>query len=205
MGYKKLAPWIPTPLPLVYEILHLAGVTPCDILYDLGSGDGRVVVIAARDFCLEKAIGVEIDPELVELARAKARLEGVSDKAVFIEGDFFEISIRDATVVYVYLYRSIIEVLEHKFEKELKPGTRIVTLDFSIPDWIPVLVKRRRDPSDIPRTMYLYIVGLSNYKRATIRETVNTDTLINLKRWLKCSIKCSTQSSKLNKQNRYVG
>jgi len=202
---EKLAPWIPTPLPIVYEILDLAGVTPCDTLYDLGSGDGRVVIIAARDFCLEKAIGIEIDPVLVELARAKARLEGVDSRAVFIEGDFLEVDIKDASIVYAYLYKSIIEKLMYKFEGELKPGTRIVTLDFPVPEWIPVLIRRRRDPLDIPHTLYLYIVGLSNYKQLSFYETVNTDILVNLKKWLRCPVKCDSRADHIHRHRSHSG
>jgi protein-L-isoaspartate O-methyltransferase len=158
----RVAPWIPAPLTAVYAALELAWASPCDVLYDLGSGDGRVIVIAARDFCVRKSVGVEIDPALVEVARAKARMEGVEDRVEVIEGDFFTVTLSDATIVYLYLYKSVNERLRGKLESELRPGTRVVALDFPVPGWLPVRVKRLRDESDILRSIYLYIIGISD-------------------------------------------
>lgn len=158
----KLAPWIPTPIKVVYAALDLAWVGPCDVVYDLGSGDGRVVVIAARDFGAKRAVGVEIDPALVEVARAKARMEHVDDRVEIVEGSLFDVPLGEATVVYIYLYKSINERLRPKLEEELKPGTRVVTVDFPVPGWLPVRIRRLRDEADILRSIYLYIVGISD-------------------------------------------
>jgi SAM-dependent methyltransferase len=158
----QLAPWIPTPIKIVYEALDLAWVGPCDVVYDLGSGDGRVVVIAVRDFKAKRAVGVEVDPALVEVARAKAKMEHVDDRVEIIEDSFFNVYIGEATVVYLYLYKSINEQLKPKLEAELKPGTRVVAVDFPVPGWLPVRIRRVRDESDILRTIYLYMIGISD-------------------------------------------
>ncbi|ABM80145.1 50S ribosomal protein L11 methyltransferase [Hyperthermus butylicus] len=158
----KLAPWIPTPVSVVYAALEAAWAGPCDVVYDLGSGDGRVVVIAARDFCVEKAVGVEIDPALVEVSKAKARMEGVADRVEIIEDSFFNVSLRGATLVFLYLYKSINEQLRPKLEEELEPGARVVTIDFPVPGWLPVRVRRLRDESDILRTIHVYVIGISD-------------------------------------------
>ncbi len=159
---SRLAPWIPAPLRVVYEALELAWAGPCDVVYDLGSGDGRVVVIAARDFHVRRAVGVEIDPALVEVSRAKARMEGVDDRVEIVEGSFFDVPVREATIVYLYLYKSINERLRPKLEEELRPGARVVAVDFPVPGWLPVRIRRVRDESDILRSIYLYLVGISD-------------------------------------------
>jgi SAM-dependent methyltransferase len=155
-------PWIPSPLAAIYRALELAGASSCDVLYDLGAGDGRVVVIAARDFGVSLAVGIEVNPLLAEAARVKAKMDGVADRVRIIEGDFFKTSIAGATIVYMYLYRSVNEALRPKLEQELEPGARVVTLDFPVPGWTPVVVRRIRDEADIPRTIHLYVVGISD-------------------------------------------
>ncbi len=187
-GVSSRAPYIPAPLSVVHAALRAAWVTPCDIVYDLGSGDGRVVVIAARDYCVRKAVGVEIDPVLVEVARAYARIYGVADRVEIIEGDFMEISLEDATLVYIYLYKSINEVLRPKLEAELQPGARVVTVDFPVPGWVPIYVKRLRDEADILRSVHVYIIGISDRHWST-RYAEITSTR-ELEAWLACSRKC---------------
>ncbi len=159
---RLTVPWIPSPLRVVYKALELAWVGPCDVVYDLGAGDGRVVIIAARDFGARRAVGVELDPLLAEAARVKARLEGVEDRVEIVEADFFTVDVSEATVVYLYLYMSVNEALRPKLERELRPGARVVAVDFPVPGWVPVLVRRLRDESDLVRTLRLYIIGLSD-------------------------------------------
>ena len=159
---ERVAPYIPAPLSVVRAALEAAWVSPCDVVYDLGSGDGRVVVIAARDYCVEKAVGVEIDPVLVEAARAYARMYRVADRVEIIEGDFYRVDVSEATVVYLYLYMSINESLRPKLERELRPGARVVTVDFPVPGWLPLYTRRLRDESDILRTIHVYVIGLSD-------------------------------------------
>ncbi|AEM39805.1 Methyltransferase type 11 [Pyrolobus fumarii 1A] len=167
MAREKLAPFIPSPLSVVYEALSLARLSPCDVLYDLGAGDGRVVVIAARDFRVKKAVGVEIDDGLVTIARIRAAEEGVADRVEIIEGDIFEVDVSDATVVYIYMYASINERLADKLERELKPGARVVTLDFPVPQWVPVRIRRVEDEAGRLRSIYLYVRGVSDAKIVT--------------------------------------
>ena len=168
----KLAPWIPTPMRVVRKALELAWVNRCDTLYDLGSGDGRVVVTAAAEYGVRKAVGVEIDDVLAELARANAREKGVADRVLILEEDFFRVPLGEATVVYLYLYMSINEALKPKLEKELEPGARVVTIDFPVPGWTPVRIKRLLDEAGIPRTIRVYMLGISNHPPLSERITV---------------------------------
>ena len=165
---EAAAPYIPAPVSVVRAALEAAWVNPCDRVYDLGSGDGRVVVIAARDYCVEKAVGVEIDPVLVEASRAYARMYGVADRVEIVEGDFYSTSIRGASLVYLYLYRSINEALRPKLERELRPGARVVAVDFPVPGWVPLYVRRLRDEADILRSIHVYVIGLSDTRWAAL-------------------------------------
>ena len=183
----KVAPWIPTPISVVYAALEAAWAGPCDTVYDLGSGDGRAVVIAARDFCVKKAIGVELDPVLVEVSKAKARMDGVADRVEIIEGDFFEVNLRDATLIYVYLYRSINEALRPKLEEELRPGARVVTIDFPVPGWTPLYTRRLRDESDILRTVHVYVIGVSDQRWTRRDEKLPGDARHLLEALARCS------------------
>lgn len=125
-----------TPQPVVTAMLKLAQVTPADIVYDLGSGDGRIVILAAQAFGA-RGVGVEINPRLVTLSRQLARESGVDNRVTFIEGDLFTTDISPATVVTMWLTPSINEQLVPKFLRELHPGTRIVSHQFPIPHWMP--------------------------------------------------------------------
>ena len=126
----------PTRQVIVDAMLQLARVTPDDVVYDLGSGDGRIVVIAAQKYGA-RGIGVELEPRLVEISRQVAREAGVADRVAFIEGDLFTADISDATVVALYLSNSINAQLEPKLRRELRPGTRIVSHQFRIGNWPP--------------------------------------------------------------------
>ena len=162
------APYIPAPVSVVRAALEAAWVNPCDTVYDLGSGDGRVVVVAARDYCVERAVGIEVDPVLVEVSRAYARMYGVADRVEIVEGDFYSTSIRGASLVYLYLYRSINESLRPKLERELRPGARVVAVDFPVPGWVPLYVRRLRDEADILRSIHVYVIGLSDTRWAVL-------------------------------------
>ncbi|MET1101588.1 MAG: class I SAM-dependent methyltransferase [Pyrodictiaceae archaeon] len=155
-------PWIPTPLKVVKRALSEAWVGSCDIVYDLGAGDGRVVVLAVSEFKAMKAVGIEINPVLAEVIRIKAREKGVADKVVVVEDDFMKVGIGEATVVYTYLYKSVNELLRSKFENELSDGARVVTIDFPVPGWIPVKVRRLLDEAGIVRSIYVYVKGVSD-------------------------------------------
>jgi len=124
--------WVPTPQVLVEKMLDMAHVTPRDVVMDLGSGDGRTVIAAARRGAT--GIGVEFNPKMVELSRKNARDAGVSRKATFIEGDLFEADLSKATVITMFLLPQINVKLRPEI-LDLKPGTRIVSNSFTMEDW----------------------------------------------------------------------
>src|SRR5688500_3138662 len=124
--------WVPTPQELVDKMLDMAQVTPQDIVIDLGSGDGRNVIAAAKRGA--RAYGFEFNPDMVALSRRKAHEAGVADRATFIEGDMFEAGISQATVLALFLLPSNLDKLAPKF-LTLKPGTRIVNNTFGITGW----------------------------------------------------------------------
>jgi SAM-dependent methyltransferase len=127
--------WVPTPHALVEKMLDMARVTAQDYVIDLGSGDGRNVIAAAKRGA--KALGVEYNPEMVELARRNAAKEGVADVARFVQGDMFEADISQATVLALFLLPDNLRRLTPKFVEQLKPGTRLVMNGFPIPGWDP--------------------------------------------------------------------
>lgn len=124
--------WVPTPDPLVETMLDIAGVTADDVVMDLGSGDGKTVIAAARRGA--RAIGVEFNPDMVRLSRERAREAGVTARTTFIEGDLFEADLSQATVITMFLLPDINLKLRPKI-LELKPGTRIVSNSFTMGDW----------------------------------------------------------------------
>jgi precorrin-6B methylase 2 len=124
--------WVPTPQELVEKMLDMAKVTPQDIVIDLGSGDGRNVIAAAKRGA--RAYGFEFNPDMVALSRRRAQEAGVADKATFIEGDMFEADISKATVLALFLLPSNLDKLAPKF-LALRPGTRIVNNTFQVTGW----------------------------------------------------------------------
>jgi SAM-dependent methyltransferase len=127
--------WVPTPDGLVERMLRIANVGPADYVIDLGSGDGRIVIAAAKDFGA-RAKGIEFNPDMVALAQQNAAAAGVSDHAEFARGDLYQADLSPATVITMYLLPSINLKLRPKV-LELKPGTRIVSHDFDMGDWKP--------------------------------------------------------------------
>ncbi len=128
--------YVPTPQPVVDAMLELAKVKKGDVLYDLGSGDGRIPITAAREYGI-RAVGIEIDPERIAEANANIAKAGVGDLVTIRSGDLFKADFRDATVVTLYLLDSLNEKLRPKLLSELKPGTRIVSHAFRMGDWEP--------------------------------------------------------------------
>jgi len=126
--------WVPTPQALVDKMLDMAKVTPKDYVIDLGSGDGRTVITAAKRGA--KALGIEYNPDMVELSKKNAAKEGVSDKASFVKADLFESDFSQAQVITMFLLSSINMKLRPKI-LDLKPGTRIVSNTFDMADWKP--------------------------------------------------------------------
>lgn len=130
-------PFVPTKQEVVEAMLALAQTKPTDVVYDLGCGDGRIVITAAQKFGA-RGVGVEIDPALVAEAQANARKAGVADRTQFRLEDLFKTDIRDATVVALYLLPEMMERLKFTFRAQLKPGARIVAHEFGMGgDWPP--------------------------------------------------------------------
>lgn len=128
--------FVPTPEQVVEGMLKLAKVGPKDVVYDLGCGDGRTVIMAAQKFGA-RAVGIDIDPERIAESTANAKTAGVTGKVKFIQGDLFEADIHEATVVTLYLLTTLNIKLRPKLWRELKPGTRVVSHAFDMGDWQP--------------------------------------------------------------------
>jgi SAM-dependent methyltransferase len=129
-------PYVPTPWVIVDEMLKLADIRGEDLVYDLGSGDGRLVITAAKRFGA-RGVGVELQTELVEMARIGAKHEGVTDRVKFVQGDLFQADIGSASVVMLYLLPRYVTRLVPRLRAELRPGTRIVSHDYPLAPWPP--------------------------------------------------------------------
>jgi SAM-dependent methyltransferase len=147
--------WVPTPPVLVEKMLDMARVTPQDYVMDLGSGDGRNVIAAAKRGA--RALGVEYNPDMVELSRRIAAKEGVADKATFVQGDMYEADISRATVLALFLLTENLNTLVPKFQ-DLNPGSRIVVNGFEIDGWNADEIGRADGECGSWCTAYLYIV-----------------------------------------------
>jgi SAM-dependent methyltransferase len=128
--------YVPTPRAVIDEMLRIAKVRADDVIYDLGCGDGRIVITAAQEYGA-RGIGIDIDPQRIREANENARQAGVTDRVRFLNEDLFEADISQATVVTLYLLESLNEKLRPKLLRELRPGTRIVSHDFKMGDWEP--------------------------------------------------------------------
>jgi SAM-dependent methyltransferase len=128
--------YVPTPLEVVEEMLRIAGVGPGDVLYDLGSGDGRIPIAAARKYGI-RATGIDIDADRVWEAEQNARRDGVEKLVQFRREDIFKADFHDATVVTLYLHPDVNLKLRPRLWAELRPGTRIVSHQFPMGDWAP--------------------------------------------------------------------
>jgi len=135
-----LVPYVPTPYEVVREMLRLAKVGKDDVVFDLGCGDGRILITAAREFGA-RAVGIELRKDLVEQCIKNVREAGLEDRILVIEGDFFDFDLSEATVVTLYLLTTVNEKLRPKLERELRPGARVVSHDFEIVGWKPKVSK----------------------------------------------------------------
>ena len=133
-------PYVPTPEQVVAGMLSIAKVGPKDVVYDLGSGDGRIVIAAARQGA--RGVGIDIDPQRIKEARENARKARVTPRVEFREGDLFKANISEATVVTLYLLPRVNLELRPKLLAELKPGTRIVSHGFDMGDWHPAATRK---------------------------------------------------------------
>src|SRR5438270_8117921 len=133
---KDAGPYVPSPESVVSDMLRYAEVNDRDFLIDLGSGDGRIVLTAAKVFGA-RGFGVEIKEDLVRKANEAAQQEGLADRVKFIKADLFKTDISQATIITMYLLPDTVNLLKDKFLSELKPGTRIVSHDYPLTGWIP--------------------------------------------------------------------
>jgi precorrin-6B methylase 2 len=152
-GVQLDVPYVPTPQELVDRMLKLAGVGANDIHYDLGSGDGRIVVTAARDLKVKKGVGVDLDPVRVAEANENAKKAGVTDRVTFHRGDLFQMDFKEASVLTMYLLPEVNLKLRPKILDEMTPGSRVVSHAFTMGDWQP-------DKHEVvdSRNIYLWIV-----------------------------------------------
>ena len=166
-GEKSLAqetiPFVPSPMHVVYKMIEAAEIQKSDIVYDMGSGDGRIIIEAAKKYGT-RGVGIDLNAELVAQARENAVKEGVSHLVEFRAQDGLTVDISEATVVMLYMFKWFNNALKPKLQK-LKPGARIVAHDFDIDDWKPTRIEYIGAPTDgssdyvESRTLYIWKVG----------------------------------------------
>ncbi len=160
---KDAGPYVPSPQSVVSDMLRYADVGPNDFLIDLGSGDGRIVLTAAKVFGA-RGFGVEIKDELVRKSNEAAQKEGLADRVKFLKQDLFKTDMSQATVITMYLLPDTVNLLKDKFLNELRPGTRIVSHDYPLTGWIPekyvqMDLEDKVQISGVTTTLiYLYVV-----------------------------------------------
>jgi hypothetical protein len=160
---KDAGPYVPSPQSVVSDMLRYADVSAADFLIDLGSGDGRIVLTAAKVFGA-RGFGVEIKEELVKRANEAAQKEGIADRVKFLKQDLFKTDISQASVITMYLLPETVNLLKDKFMSELRPGTRIVSHDYPLTGWIPekyvqMDLEDKVQISGVTTTLiYLYVV-----------------------------------------------
>lgn len=151
--FKFDVPYVPTPPSVAHAMLALTNTKPNDIVYDLGSGDGRIVIAAVRDFGVKKGVGIDLDQGLITRAQQTAKQEGLDDKVDFRVADIFETNFEDATVLTLYLLEKINIQLRPTILSVLAPGTRVVSHHFRMGDWIPDVTQSEKE-----RQIYMWIV-----------------------------------------------
>jgi SAM-dependent methyltransferase len=144
--------WVPTQTEYIDTFFELCPVSPADIVYDLGSGDGRLLFTAAEKGAA-KCVGIEIDTECIKASRETAKKKGLDKIITFIEADVMTVDLSEASIIMCYLLSSASAALKPKFEKELKPGTRVIMESFPVPGWKPVVVTDNNG-----RIFYYYIM-----------------------------------------------
>jgi len=152
---ESLAPYVPTPQDVVDRMLEIAAVTSKDILYDLGCGDGRIVVTAAKHYGA-RGVGFDIDPQRIKEAEENARREGVEKLARFVLQDAMTVDVSAASVVTLYLLPDSNRKLRPILTRQLRPGSRIVSHAFDMDEWEPAQVEHMTDSGGMSRTIYLW-------------------------------------------------
>lgn len=153
-----IAPFVPTPLPVVRHMLVLAELKPGEVFFDLGAGDGRTVIMAAKEFGA-RAVGVELREDLAKKALSMVYEEGLQDRVTIVNGDMFDVDLSSADVVFLYLTTSANEKIKPKLEAELRKGVRVVSHDYEIVGWKPVKVDNFCENPNLgypSHTIYLY-------------------------------------------------
>jgi SAM-dependent methyltransferase len=164
VGPNEEIPFVPTPIEVIDRMLELAEIKQEDVVYDLGSGDGRIVIRAAKK-CGARGVGIEMDPDLLQKSRKTAAAEGVGDLIEFRSEDAMRADISPATVITLYMLPWFNEAMKPNFQKYLKPGSRIVAHDFGIEGWEPDRTLRLPEPEVKIgglvhyHTIYLWQVG----------------------------------------------
>ena len=151
----SLAPYVPSPYDVVNRMLEVAGVTSNDVVYDLGCGDGRIVITAAQRFGA-RGVGIDFDPERIAEANANAERAGVQDLVRFIQQDAMQADVSEATVATLYLLSSSNVKLRPTLTRQLRPGSRIVSHAFRMGDWEPDETNNFEDERGNSRTIYLW-------------------------------------------------
>jgi protein-L-isoaspartate O-methyltransferase len=163
-------PYVPSPDTVVARMLDMAGVGPDDVLVDMGSGDGRIVLTAAK-LRGARGLGIEIDEKLVALSIEAARREGVADRTRFVRQDLFATDVSEATVVTLYLLPETVNMLRDKLRRELRPGARVIVHDYPLAGWLPEAWQRLDEPekksaTGVPSaTVYLYRIPATVHGR----------------------------------------
>jgi len=150
---NKLAPYVASPVHVVERMLELAHIKPGETVFDLGSGDGRVLIAAVEKY-RAKAVGVEISPKLVAEATANIQKEGLADQARVIQGDLLTADLTGADVVFIYLATPLNEKLRPRFERFLKAGARVISHDYAVPGWKPAHTEKTDDRHE--HLIYVY-------------------------------------------------
>lgn len=151
---QKLAPYVSSPQPVVEKMLEAARLKSGETLFDLGCGDGRILFSAARNFGA-RAFGVELSPTLVKRTRSAVEAQGLQEQIKVLEGDMLQVDVSSANVVALYLMTDANERIRPKLERELKPGARVVSLEFQIRGWKPARVEKF-EAHRHPYTIYVY-------------------------------------------------
>lgn len=152
----RLVPFVPSPESIVDAMLQLAGVNKHDHVYDLGSGDGRIVIMAAQKYHAQ-AVGVEIEDELYKKSTARIAELGLQDRARILHMNMYKVDLKPATVVTMYLLTSVNERLKPILERDLRPGARVVTHDFKIPGWEPSKSLDVMSEAGYSKKIFLYV------------------------------------------------
>lgn len=170
-------PYVVTPTKVVQEMLKLAGVKEGDVVYDLGCGDGRIVITAVKDFKAKRGVGVELAPERVKLSKENAEKAGIADKVEIREGDVLKIKdLSDATVVTLYLLPDVNEKLKPVLRKTLKPGARVVSHDFDMgEDWKPEKEVTVRDDDGRVHTVFLWTIKEEAKRKEEVKPAPKKD------------------------------